>query len=425
MQMMNEDSKTLRTLLWLGIPFLAILTLVLMLAAANRPPVVKLPPVKLPKPNGWDDLVQATTLLIPTGPYSDATRKPEDWTASELRKWVQTETPAFDAMREGLAKKCVHPPVRDFANSFDTYARLRELARCTAGRALYYKVIGKPGMAADSLVDGTETGVVIQRGAPLITGLVGNAIEMISICHLEPLLTRLSSDDLTRVATRMEKISAERVSYSDILVETSRTDASEWAKAFGSGNRLVNASDWNGQFTGCGVGSSSALARTRYSVSFAFANKTSMISENRYYMEALAREQRTPYTGTSRLAVPDNPLIALLGDTYLRGRRGFVRNETIFIILQTEIALLRYRADHGRYPSILAELSPTYLKSVLIDPFGLGKPLRYRPTNAGRSCLLYSLGSDLKDDRGKPVDPPDVANGSPGDIVAGKLSAKP
>jgi hypothetical protein len=48
------------------------------------------------------------------------------------------------------------------------------------------------------------------------------------------------------------------------------------------------------------------------------------------------------------------------------------------------------------------------LNAVLTDPFD-GQPLRYR--NQGTGYVLYSIGPDLKDDGGKPM------NGKEGDIV--------
>jgi DNA-binding transcriptional MerR regulator len=75
----------------------------------------------------------------------------------------------------------------------------------------------------------------------------------------------------------------------------------------------------------------------------------------------------------------------------------------------TAVALEQFRAAHNnRYPAGLSELTPNYLDAVLTDPFD-GQPLRYRKQDAG--YVLYSIGWDLKDDGGKPM------NGKGGDIV--------
>ena len=78
-------------------------------------------------------------------------------------------------------------------------------------------------------------------------------------------------------------------------------------------------------------------------------------------------------------------------------------------LAMTAVTLEQFRASHNnRYPAGLSELTPSYLNAVLTDPFD-GQPLRYRKQDAG--YVLYSIGPDLKDDGGKPM------NGKGGDIV--------
>ena len=56
-----------------------------------------------------------------------------------------------------------------------------------------------------------------------------------------------------------------------------------------------------------------------------------------------------------------------------------------------------YHAEKGTYPAALADLAPSYVPEIPPDLF-TGKPLIYRHDGAG--CLLYSVGSDLEDNRG-------------------------
>jgi hypothetical protein len=69
--------------------------------------------------------------------------------------------------------------------------------------------------------------------------------------------------------------------------------------------------------------------------------------------------------------------------------------------LQLAFALAAYRADVGRYPAKLAELSPRYLKHVPQDLF-TGRPLVYAGT--GDAYVLYSVGPNGKDDDGRAAD---------------------
>jgi hypothetical protein len=64
-------------------------------------------------------------------------------------------------------------------------------------------------------------------------------------------------------------------------------------------------------------------------------------------------------------------------------------------------ALERYYLAEGAYPDRLEALAPRFLASVPVDPVN-GRPLHYRRLETGR-FVLYSLGSDLDDDGGRPA----------------------
>jgi hypothetical protein len=71
-------------------------------------------------------------------------------------------------------------------------------------------------------------------------------------------------------------------------------------------------------------------------------------------------------------------------------------------LLRTAIAALaaeRFRLAKNRWPKDLAELTPTYLKTVPLDPYD-GSALRMRATQDG--LVIYALGRDRKDNGGKP-----------------------
>jgi hypothetical protein len=66
----------------------------------------------------------------------------------------------------------------------------------------------------------------------------------------------------------------------------------------------------------------------------------------------------------------------------------------------TLIAILRYKADNGRYPRSLNQLvAADYLKELPIDSYS-DKPLVYR--QAGDDFILYSYGPNCVDDGGEP-----------------------
>lgn len=61
------------------------------------------------------------------------------------------------------------------------------------------------------------------------------------------------------------------------------------------------------------------------------------------------------------------------------------------------LAAERYRLCHGRWPESLAEVVPTYLAQIPLDPYD-GQPVRFHRVADG--LLIYSLGSDGEDNGG-------------------------
>ena len=88
-------------------------------------------------------------------------------------------------------------------------------------------------------------------------------------------------------------------------------------------------------------------------------------------------------------------------------------------LLRCAVAVARYRRAHGEaWPGSLADLVPDFLPSVPVDPYD-GKPLRYD----AKRHLLWSAGSDLRDDGGRL--PPSADQPVPGVGSLGPDSTEP
>ena len=72
--------------------------------------------------------------------------------------------------------------------------------------------------------------------------------------------------------------------------------------------------------------------------------------------------------------------------------------EATMLTSRAGLACRLYQSRTGRYPESLEELVPGILAEVPIDPF-TGKPLVYR--REGEGFIVYSLGSNQKDDGGR------------------------
>jgi hypothetical protein len=121
--------------------------------------------------------------------------------------------------------------------------------------------------------------------------------------------------------------------------------------------------------------------------------------------EAIAR---LPYyrAGDALAALTDQlerlPWYAVISKQMMPRIRETCQNQAILEALimtsRTGLACRVFKARTGRYPDSLAELVPDLVPAVPIDPF-TGDPLVYR--REGEGFVVYSLGSNQKDDGGR------------------------
>jgi len=98
-----------------------------------------------------------------------------------------------------------------------------------------------------------------------------------------------------------------------------------------------------------------------------------------------ALEGFRPYNALINIALPKSGAVA-------------AKNQCHASAAYLACALERHRAAKGAYPERLEELVPDFAAAIPKDVFD-GQPLRYRRTDDGK-YLLYSIGSNIKDDGG-------------------------
>lgn len=95
-----------------------------------------------------------------------------------------------------------------------------------------------------------------------------------------------------------------------------------------------------------------------------------------------------------RFMILSRMLLPALAKVYVRDAEHAARMR----VAQAALAVERFRRAHGNaLPAGLEALAPAYLNCALTDPFD-GKLLRFKPRGAG--YVLYSIGSDERDDGG-------------------------
>lgn len=96
-----------------------------------------------------------------------------------------------------------------------------------------------------------------------------------------------------------------------------------------------------------------------------------------------------------------SPTARLLGSLYPDYEAPFLKEaslEAVMSATRTGLACRLYKKNTGRFPENLEALVPEYLAAAPVDPF-TGKPFVYRLSSD--ELLIYSLGSNQKDDGGR------------------------
>jgi hypothetical protein len=137
------------------------------------------------------------------------------------------------------------------------------------------------------------------------------------------------------------------------------------------------------------------------------------------YLERCREQVQEPFTPTTIQEASDGAvkaahngvLTSIIVPALQRYLERVAMDEALRATALTGIAVDRYWLDHsGAFPATLDALVPQYLDDVPLDPFD-GHTLRFFVRND--EALIYSIGPDLKDDGGAPLDEPKKT----GDIV--------
>jgi len=122
-------------------------------------------------------------------------------------------------------------------------------------------------------------------------------------------------------------------------------------------------------------------------------------SEEGWLKDVLRTRKETPAQRRKRIGKETGDLLsAIFMPRLARAITLHKQAITEVELARTATALAVYKADTGKFPDNLAALAPKYVKTVPVDVFG-GRPLVYK--TRGKGYLLYSIGSNLKDDGGK------------------------
>ncbi|MBV9125600.1 MAG: hypothetical protein JO112_19800 [Planctomycetes bacterium] len=373
------------------------------------------------------------------------------WTAKDfpaLASWLKANEKPLAVVTQASERPryfspLVPPPLNQqpaglFVIPLPEVQTCRQLATALLARAMFRLDQGDTDGAWQDLLACHRLGLLVGRGATLIEGLVGLAIdatasrgELAFLDRARPDARRLKTcqrdlEALPPLPSMADKVDlVERFAYLDTILMMDRQGARFLEGFAGKGaeanlftDLLLKDIDWDPALREGNRWYDRLAAAMREKDRAAREKKLEEIDKE---LKAL-RTRTMGYGGLARmfLAGPSeqgkamgDALICLVAPAVQKvstaaDRTGQVEDNTLLAF-----ALARYQRDHGRYPKELEALVPGYLARVPQDRFS-GKTLVYHP--AGDGYLLYSVGPNGKDDQGHgPTDTP------PGDDLSVRM----
>jgi hypothetical protein len=176
------------------------------------------PPVPLPNPNGYADLVKAGTMLAADTGFFNETN------VAQVRKIVATNAAALVIARAALSNQC-RVPVQFTAafnsNHVSDLAPIKFLARAFIAEGRLAEMEYRPKDAAKSYLDTIRLANESARGGVFIDGLVGIVIEQIGREHLQKMVPNLDAGVCHKTAVTLETLDMQRQTWDELMQQES------------------------------------------------------------------------------------------------------------------------------------------------------------------------------------------------------------
>jgi len=328
--------------------------------------------------------------------------------------------PEFDEIRASMKRPKVRFPVKwedGFAAKLPHYTAFQSLARLFALSATAKLAEGDAAGAFDDWKTGRDLAVKLDGDPSLIGGLVQASITSIALAtvregmeehrwtdaQLEAIQERVAG--VNPIRRGLGSIAGERANFNTSLEPMIGKAAAYQMFVIPVGNMVPNSA---GQFI------QRLRARTR-----------NWWRQNQIWYNGFMDEELTMIDPDAEVMRPklrrfdaealtgfwdqiDLGLALEVVPVFASCEKKILSTHAMVRMAGLACALERFHLVNSRYPERLEELVPRFVGKHPHDPCG-GEPFRYRATHEG--YLLYSIGTDLKDDGGKVNEIRDLTSG--------------
>ncbi|MBX3120268.1 MAG: hypothetical protein KF784_14480 [Fimbriimonadaceae bacterium] len=401
-----QKKKWIGLLAFIGIPVVGAAFYLAMQEPKDEHFAVHAPPLALPNPNGYDQLIAELDRFpkVVLSRFPIYRSRPNNDDPKRALPDSEAEVAKFQldlAKIETVLDQPFQAPYPLAAENLERMHAAASVGKVLCARAFVDRERGRIDDAYHSLFLAWKLGdlwaTTDAMGGDQITGQVIKGVARREIDVL--LLTKPPSNVAPFLAMLEESLQA-RSNFRTVMIR-------EIAEFQNLCEKELNGPDW----------------RTRLIAPLSPSQMTESqktlyrrISRESYYLAGLERRQEAlqyanePFHQPVHIMTTTTDAHEIAGDScsdllfsYTWGQWEFDRAYDLLLV--HILALELYKREHGEYPAKLSELTPEILKIGYADPFGLGKPLAYR--RDGDKFVLFSVGPDGIDNGGSFLELPD------------------
>ncbi|MCE1247386.1 MAG: hypothetical protein LWY06_12135 [Firmicutes bacterium] len=341
--------------------------------------------------NGWYNYEEASLSINLDGCANIvnlADEKVSEKNLELVKKLADQNEKAFAMVDKGFGKPGFQIPINydeGSAARVPNFLKLRSLTSLLVVAGNYERYNGNYPQAAQRYIEALRLSQGVAKNGTLIFGMIGVALEKKALPALNELLREpgISKETCRYILQEVTKINSERVAFQDLMdcellfVEITM-DLIKDSK-FQDMAELKMYSDPEVR----------EKCLTRYEKWY--CDITEYLQAE--YPQAVANLETLVVTNDNS---PENFFIPNTSKAYKQYTLSTARYQGVLAMAALQV----YKMDNSGYPANLEKLTPSYLNTVPVDPF-TGKGLSYSLKN--NSFVLYSIGTDMKDDGSVPA----------------------
>lgn len=315
---------------------------------------------------------------------------------------LQTNAAALELLHQAAGlHECRYPVdlLKGFATLLPHVPKARSAARILTLQAISSAEEGRADQVLRALLDGLAVASSFRQEPILISRLAGITINGLMVSGLEQSINRVAFSDAQLEELMTALADAERAPG------MARTMAGDRASGSGMFERIRTGRLQFQELFGEDYTQHRALLINSYRV----GGRTE--HEETYYLRLMGDylsavrqplQKRVPTAEAVSERLDSIPRFYMLCQLLLPVWDLAIKKDVQCLaqleVARTALVVQRYRLANGKLPAALAELMPTYLEAVPVDPFD-GQPLKFKPLAAG--FVVYSIGRDSVDNGGR------------------------